>query len=567
MDHDDTTATGERAARAAAYPPIGDYGAIGDGHSLALVSRDGSVDWLCWPDFDSPSLFAAILDRDRGGAFRVGPAGPARVRRRYRDGTAVLETTFACPDGRLRLTDAMAIDCEAAFAPVRQMVRTIEALEGEPKITVACAPRPNCGLRTPRPKRRGRLGWFLETGAGAVVLASDTPLSPSGDGATLVGRERLAAGERRRFSLAFAGSAPATLAPLETVEGVLEETTGFWRGWSGRIGYEGALRDAVVRLHRHAEAPHLRAIRGGGGRRDHAPSPAGAAGLRGRRRRLANAPRHHGGAGHLRHPPRPRLRPSRLIGNGVALTHRKATARAPWEEAGGGRRASGPPAVPGPLARCDPASARADPCRTGRSIGPMRATILAAALAAVFAATPAAAAPEPEDPARQTSWGLYLTAKEAFDMKTARGDEVLFVDVREPVEIMFTGFTDVVDVNVPFLMVNPSEWHPKKPVLKMEKNPAFANMIAAEMAARGMDETTPVILMCRSGGSRGAPSATALEGLGLEEVYVVVDGFEGSTVKGHVSGPWRLKNGWKNSGLPWSYALDPDKIHTRAKGF
>ncbi|MBZ0123804.1 MAG: sulfurtransferase [Roseovarius sp.] len=189
------------------------------------------------------------------------------------------------------------------------------------------------------------------------------------------------------------------------------------------------------------------------------------------------------------------------------------------------------------------------------------AVLLAAALAAP--SLPALAAPEPEDPARQTEWGLYLTSQEAHDMKRDLGDKVLFVDVREPVEIMFTGFTDMVDVNVPYMLVNPAKWNPKKPVLAMERNPGFADGVMAALAARGLDTSAPVILMCRSGGTRGAPSANALAGLGLEKVYVVVDGFEGGTVKDHPNGPWRLKDGWKNAGLPWSYSLDPDKVYTR----
>ncbi len=148
-------------------------------------------------------------------------------------------------------------------------------------------------------------------------------------------------------------------------------------------------------------------------------------------------------------------------------------------------------------------------------------------------------------------------------MKMAGGDGVLFVDVREPVEIMFTGFTDVVDVVVPFLMVNPAKWHPSKPVLAMEPNPHFAEGVLAALEARGLGLDTPVILMCRSGGTRGAPSARALEGLGLEKVYVVVDGFEGASDKERDGGPWRLVDGWKNSGLPWSYNLDPEKVPLR----
>jgi len=190
-------------------------------------------------------------------------------------------------------------------------------------------------------------------------------------------------------------------------------------------------------------------------------------------------------------------------------------------------------------------------------------TIARGLLAAVLVSGAALAAEAPDDPKKQTSWGLYLTAAEAYEMKIERGDAVLFVDVREPVEIMFTGFTDVVDVNVPFLLVNPAKWNPKKPVLAMEPNPDFAPGIPAALEARGLDKATPVILMCRSGGTRGAPSAKALEGLGLDAVYVVVDGFEGSKAKDNPNGPWRTVDGWKNSGLPWSYDLNPDKIYLR----
>ncbi|MFX0544651.1 rhodanese-like domain-containing protein [Roseovarius sp. S1116L3] len=192
-------------------------------------------------------------------------------------------------------------------------------------------------------------------------------------------------------------------------------------------------------------------------------------------------------------------------------------------------------------------------------------TWIAAALVAVTLGSPVFAADAPEDPDEQTEWGLYLTAREAYEMKMARGDEVLFVDVREPIEIMFTGWTDVVDLNVPFLLVDPTTWNSEKPVLQMRKNPAFADLIAAALEARGMDKDTPVILMCRSGGTRGAPSANALAELGLSEVYVVVDGFEGGSLKDDPRGPWRLKDGWKNSELPWSYKMNKDKIPLRSE--
>jgi len=174
------------------------------------------------------------------------------------------------------------------------------------------------------------------------------------------------------------------------------------------------------------------------------------------------------------------------------------------------------------------------------------------------------AAERPADPAKQTSWELYLDAREAYEMKTDRGEQVLFIDVRDPIEIMFTGYTDVVDVNIPFMLANRNRWNDKKPKFAMEPNQHFESEIAAALAARGLDKNAPIILMCRSGGTRGAPSAKALDGKGYKSVYVVVDGFEGGSIKTGERKNWRLVNGWKNSGLPWSYSLNKDKLYMPA---
>lgn len=190
------------------------------------------------------------------------------------------------------------------------------------------------------------------------------------------------------------------------------------------------------------------------------------------------------------------------------------------------------------------------------------AHLCAAALIAL-APLAAPAAEPPADPGMQTPWGLYLTASEAAEMKAARGDAVLFVDVRDPVEIMFTGFADAVDVNVPLLLSNPARWNEKKSVFAMEPNPEFASGVEAALLARGLDKSAPVILMCRSGGERGAPSARALEPFGFGQVYVVVDGFEGGSSKADPGNPVRNVEGWKNSGLPWSYKLDREKMWFR----
>lgn len=190
-----------------------------------------------------------------------------------------------------------------------------------------------------------------------------------------------------------------------------------------------------------------------------------------------------------------------------------------------------------------------------------RRIITTAILFAALTGAAAHAAEKPADPARQTVWNLYLDAREAHDMKIAQGDKILFVDVRDPIEIMFTGFTDVVDINVPIQTADRSRWSDKKPVYAMVANPDFEAGIAAALSKRGLGKDTPIILMCRSGGERGAPSAKALEGKGYKSVYVVVDGFEGDMLKSGERKNWRQVNGWKNSGLPWSYQLNKDKMY------
>ena len=170
-------------------------------------------------------------------------------------------------------------------------------------------------------------------------------------------------------------------------------------------------------------------------------------------------------------------------------------------------------------------------------------------------------APEPGNPKQQTPWKLYVDSKEAYEMKQKMGDKVLFVDVRDPIEIMFTGFTDSVDINIPFKTANKDAWHNKKPVFAIEKNPDFEKTIAATLKAKGLTKDAPIILMCRSGGTRGAPSAQQLWGKGYSKVYVVTDGFEGDKIKEGDKKNWRLVNGWKNAGLPWSYKLNKEKMY------
>src|SRR5438552_2024255 len=116
-------------------PKIQDYAVIGDGRSAALVSRGGSVDWLCWPRFDSPSLFGGLLDSRDGGSWSIAPTQPARVERRYLDGTNVLQTRFHTGTGTLALTDFMPAASEEEKGrllwPEQELIRLAECEQGE----------------------------------------------------------------------------------------------------------------------------------------------------------------------------------------------------------------------------------------------------------------------------------------------------------------------------------------------------------------------------------------------------------------------------------------------------
>lgn len=186
--------------------------------------------------------------------------------------------------------------------------------------------------------------------------------------------------------------------------------------------------------------------------------------------------------------------------------------------------------------------------------------IYTAILAIGFSSNVSASA-KPADPKKQTPWNLYVDSQEAYDLKMKLGDKVLFVDVRDPAEIQFTGFTDVADVNVPFKLANAKKWNSKKSVLQMEKNPSYASGIEKALYSKNLTKDDAVIIMCRSGGTRGAPAANVLYELGFNKVYVVTDGFEGGALKQGDNKGWRLKNGWKNSGLPWSYKLNKEKMY------
>ena len=156
---------------------------------------------------------------------------------------------------------------------------------------------------------------------------------------------------------------------------------------------------------------------------------------------------------------------------------------------------------------------------------------------------------------------LAISAEDAYAKTQQTEERVLLVDVRDPIEIMFVGFADAVDVNIPFLMADRSQWNAERNIFSMERNPEFVAQIKAELAKRGWDENTEVITMCRSGSERGEPSAKVLREAGLANARFVVNGFQGDALSEGPQAGMRLKNGWQNSDLPWSRSLDGEKMY------
>jgi GH15 family glucan-1,4-alpha-glucosidase len=234
------------------YSAIADYGLIGNCRSAALVSRQGSLDWLCWPRYDSPSLFGALLDARRGGCFRVAPAGVIDVSRRYLGESAVLETTFRTRTGVARLLDLMPVADEAARAdelwPDHELLRQLECLQGEVEAEVRFAPRFDYGAAAPRLRPDPAFGILCGHGSQVLSLTSERPLRVEADGATAVGRACLRAGETWTLSLAYNEQLPAILPPWAgDAAAHIDRTVAWWTRWMQSCTYEGPWAPLVRR--------------------------------------------------------------------------------------------------------------------------------------------------------------------------------------------------------------------------------------------------------------------------------------------------------------------------------
>ncbi len=224
------------------YRPIEDYGVIGNGHTVALIDSRGSIDWLCFHRFDSPSLFARILDPGHGGYWSVTTKGAFESSHRYQEETNILETTLRCPGGTVVVRDFMDI---ASIARLRRLpapgriVRIAECTDGRVGVVSRCLPRPNYARTSPEFTLLGNQAMF-----GGYMLTGPAAWQVDDADKSLTCRATLRAGETAAFTLATEDD--ATL-PQRTPADALKVTADYWRKWSSACTYRGPYRDIVIR--------------------------------------------------------------------------------------------------------------------------------------------------------------------------------------------------------------------------------------------------------------------------------------------------------------------------------
>jgi len=227
------------------YPPIADHGLIGDLQTAALVTTDGCVDWFCCPRFDSPSVFASLLDRERGGHFRIAPEGADHVARQlYFPDTAILITRFMTPGGVGEVIDFMPVDDPHRASDRHRLVRAVRCVRGELRLVLDCAPRFDYG------RQRHDLELSEQGAVFCMPTLQLTLHGPAGlerHGDDVRATVTLQAGQVDGVMLESAAQDPPRRLPPAELLGLFTQTARFWRGWLGRSSYRGRWREMVNR--------------------------------------------------------------------------------------------------------------------------------------------------------------------------------------------------------------------------------------------------------------------------------------------------------------------------------
>ena len=218
---------------------IEDYALIGDCETAALVCNDGSIDWLCWPAFDSESCFAALLGDKGHGRWRIAPADDSRMSRRYRGETLILETRFETADGAVTLIDFMPPRGAAS-----DVVRLVRGERGRVAMHMELIIRFGFGANIPWVRRTGNGELLAISGPDMTVLR--TPVQTRGENMTTVADFIVDAGETIPFVLTYGASHRELPAAID-VDQALRDTESFWSDWADRCTYRGRRRDMVIR--------------------------------------------------------------------------------------------------------------------------------------------------------------------------------------------------------------------------------------------------------------------------------------------------------------------------------
>jgi GH15 family glucan-1,4-alpha-glucosidase len=234
-----------RVSRVDGFLPIEDYAAIGDGRSLVLVGADGSIDWMCLPELDSPSVFAALLDPAAGGSFSLAPSVPFEVRRQYLPRTNVLETEYITDRGRARVQDALTID-PAQNAPWRELVRRVEGVSGSVPLRWRLRPRFGYGSESPEPTRIAE-SLVYRYGQLQLGLKTWNAGDPEVIGDAVEGSFEIEADQSGVLALVASDDVSMPSPRRDDVERRLRATAQLWRDWVSRTSYEGPWQDAVER--------------------------------------------------------------------------------------------------------------------------------------------------------------------------------------------------------------------------------------------------------------------------------------------------------------------------------
>lgn len=227
------------------YADLRSYAAIGDGRTIALVARDGRIDWLPMPNLDSPAPFAALLDTGAGGHLSLQPVEDFTVRRSYVEGTNVLATTFSTATGQVRVTDSMNTGV-AGRLPWSELARRVDGLSGEVTLRAVVAPGTCLGTASP---------WVHDTAHGAVLRVDGLTMAVRtlNDAAVEVGDRQITAefrtapGSRHLLGLVATEDEPLYVPTPEDLDSGVDRTVANWQRWSAAMAWDGPWADAVRR--------------------------------------------------------------------------------------------------------------------------------------------------------------------------------------------------------------------------------------------------------------------------------------------------------------------------------